>query len=102
VPNVFGTVMMIREALAHFGPNGGSIINIGSVASVSPTPGSVIYSATKGAVETITRPSRRAGRPAYPSEHAAGAGPDRDRRDARRRLIGSELEKELVVRTPLG
>jgi 3-oxoacyl-[acyl-carrier protein] reductase len=47
--------MMIREALAHFGPNGGSIINIGSVASVSPMLGSVIYSATKGAVETITR-----------------------------------------------
>jgi 3-oxoacyl-[acyl-carrier protein] reductase len=53
--NVLGTILMIQEVLAHLGPYGGCIINIGSVASVSPRPGSVIYSATKGAVATLTR-----------------------------------------------
>ena len=41
--------------MKHFGPNGGSVINISSMASMSPTPTAVVYSATKGAVDTITR-----------------------------------------------
>jgi 3-oxoacyl-[acyl-carrier protein] reductase len=53
--NVLGPLLTIREALAHFGPAGGSIINIGSVASVAPTPGSAVYAATKGALSTLTR-----------------------------------------------
>jgi 3-oxoacyl-[acyl-carrier protein] reductase len=31
------------------------VINVGSVASESPTPGSAVYAATKGAVATLTR-----------------------------------------------
>ena len=53
--NVLGPVLTIKEALAHFSASGGSVTNIGSVVSVSPTPGSTVYAATKGAVETITR-----------------------------------------------
>ena len=34
---------------------GGSIINIGSTAGISPRPGLVWYNATKGAVNTITK-----------------------------------------------
>ena len=46
--NVLGPVLTIKEALAHFSANGGSVINVGSVVSVSPTPGSTVYAATKG------------------------------------------------------
>ena len=53
--NVLGLLLATKEAMKHFGPNGGSVINISSIASVSPTPTAVIYSATKGAVDTITR-----------------------------------------------
>src|SRR5205085_5988558 len=52
--NVLGLLLATREAVKHFGPEGGSIINIGSVASTSAPPMSVVYSATKGAVDTIT------------------------------------------------
>jgi 3-oxoacyl-[acyl-carrier protein] reductase len=31
--NVLGVLLAIREALKHFGPDGGSVINIGSVVS---------------------------------------------------------------------
>jgi NAD(P)-dependent dehydrogenase (short-subunit alcohol dehydrogenase family) len=41
-------------AAKHFSPNGGSVINISSVASESPTPGASVYSATKGALDTLT------------------------------------------------
>jgi len=52
--NVLGAMLTIQQALKYFGPNGGSIINISSVASVSPTPGSGVYAATKAAVNTLT------------------------------------------------
>ena len=37
------------------GEGGGSIINIGSMASQTPPPGGSVYSATKGALDTITK-----------------------------------------------
>src|SRR5712691_9360671 len=53
--NVLGPILTIQEALKHFGPEGGSVINISSIASVNPTPHSVVYAATKSAVDAITR-----------------------------------------------
>jgi 3-oxoacyl-[acyl-carrier protein] reductase len=53
--NVLGVLLASREAMKYFGPHGGSVINISSMASMSPTPAAVVYSATKGAVDTITR-----------------------------------------------
>jgi 3-oxoacyl-[acyl-carrier protein] reductase len=50
-----GLLLATKEAMKHFGPDGGSVINISSMASMSPTPTAVVYSATKGAVDTITR-----------------------------------------------
>src|SRR5439155_20089655 len=43
------------EALKHFNSEGGSIINIGSLASSLTPPTAVVYNATKGAVDAITR-----------------------------------------------
>jgi 3-oxoacyl-[acyl-carrier protein] reductase len=52
--NVLGLLLASKEAVALIGPEGGSIINIGSaVATMAPAYGSV-YSATKGAVDSIT------------------------------------------------
>jgi 3-oxoacyl-[acyl-carrier protein] reductase len=53
--NVLGTLLTTQEALKHFNPDGGSIVNIGSLASVLTPPSGVIYNATKGAVDAITR-----------------------------------------------
>ena len=52
--NVLGTILATREAVKHFGPNGGSIINISSIASAGEAQ-AAIYSGTKGAVDSITR-----------------------------------------------
>ncbi len=52
--NVLGSILAIQEALKHFSPRGGSIINISSIASENPVPNSSLYSATKGAVDTLT------------------------------------------------
>ena len=53
--NVLGVITATQEAAKYFGPNGGSIINISSIASVGYMPNSVIYAASKSAVDSITR-----------------------------------------------
>jgi 3-oxoacyl-[acyl-carrier protein] reductase len=52
--NVLGLLLATKEAVALIGPEGGSIINIGSVVGSMPPPHSSIYSATKGAVDNLT------------------------------------------------
>src|SRR5678815_3509430 len=52
--NVLGLLLATREAVKYFGSQGGSVINIGSVASRLTPPTSSVYSATKGAVDAVT------------------------------------------------
>jgi len=52
--NVLGLLLTAREALRYF-DGGGSIINVSSAATSVTPPGSAVYTATKGAVDAITR-----------------------------------------------
>jgi 3-oxoacyl-[acyl-carrier protein] reductase len=51
--NVLGLLLTTQEAVKHFTDQGGSIINLSSVAARG-IPTASVYSATKGAVNTIT------------------------------------------------
>jgi 3-oxoacyl-[acyl-carrier protein] reductase len=53
--NVLGPILTIREALGYFGEGGGSVINLSSISSINPVPNSVVYSASKSAVDAITK-----------------------------------------------
>jgi 3-oxoacyl-[acyl-carrier protein] reductase len=53
--NVRGLLFATQAAASAFGDHGGSIINIGSVASLLAPAGGSVYSATKGAVDVLTR-----------------------------------------------
>jgi 3-oxoacyl-[acyl-carrier protein] reductase len=53
--NVFGLLLATQRAVAQFGPDGGSIVNIGSASSQLPSAGGAVYGATKGAVDVITK-----------------------------------------------
>lgn len=53
--NVLGLTLATQEAAKHFGPSGGSVINISSLVSFSPQPTAALYSGTKAAVDAITR-----------------------------------------------
>ena len=53
--NVLGSILTIQEAVKRFGPEGGSIINMSSIAASHPVPAGVIYASSKGAIETLTR-----------------------------------------------
>jgi 3-oxoacyl-[acyl-carrier protein] reductase len=53
--NVLGVILAVQEAVKAFDGAGGSVINIGTISSVNPSPNSLLYSASKGAIDTITR-----------------------------------------------
>jgi 3-oxoacyl-[acyl-carrier protein] reductase len=53
--NVLGLLLATQEAAKHFGPSGGSIVNISSVVATLAPPNGSVYSATKAAVNAITR-----------------------------------------------
>jgi 3-oxoacyl-[acyl-carrier protein] reductase len=53
--NVLGLILASQEAVKHFGPGGGSIVNISSVVATSAPPAASVYSATKAAVDAVTR-----------------------------------------------
>jgi 3-oxoacyl-[acyl-carrier protein] reductase len=52
--NVLGLLLTTQEALKYFTPAGGNVINISSLVSTLAPPHGSVYSATKGAVDTIT------------------------------------------------
>jgi 3-oxoacyl-[acyl-carrier protein] reductase len=99
--NVLGLLLTTQAALGHFDAKGGSIINIGSVAAVGLGTAAV-YSATKGAVDSITGAlaeelgprkirvnSLNPGMVETEGVHAAG-------------FIGSDFQKKTEADTPLG
>jgi len=53
--NVLGLILSTREALGYLGPEGGSIINVSSIVATVTPPNSSVYSATKAAVDAVTR-----------------------------------------------
>ena len=53
--NVLGALLATREALGYFGAAGGSVINLSSISSVNPVPNSVVYSASKSAIDAVTK-----------------------------------------------
>jgi 3-oxoacyl-[acyl-carrier protein] reductase len=52
--NLRGTIIMCRAALKHFGDDGGSIINIGSMSSERFSAGAVAYTASKAGITGVT------------------------------------------------
>lgn len=52
--NLLGPIWGMRAALAHFGAEGGDIVNISSLSGLGPVPGLSVYAATKAAVVSLT------------------------------------------------
>ena len=100
--NVLGVLLTSREAMKYFGPGGGSVINISSIASTSPVPAAVVYSATKGALDTITRVLATELGPRKIRVNAINPGGVETEGVHTLGIIGSDFEKQMVARTPLG
>jgi 3-oxoacyl-[acyl-carrier protein] reductase len=99
--NVLGPLLAIKEALKHFPAEGGSIINVSSVASFSPTPTAAVYSATKGALDTISLVLAHELGARNVRVNSLNPGGVETEGTHRIGVIGSEFEKQIVQRTPL-
>jgi 3-oxoacyl-[acyl-carrier protein] reductase len=53
--NVLGAILATQEAVKAFDGSGGSVINISTIASTNPSPNTLLYAASKSAIDTITR-----------------------------------------------
>jgi 3-oxoacyl-[acyl-carrier protein] reductase len=100
--NVLGPILAIQEAVKHFGPKGGSVINISSVASTSAPPNSVVYSATKGALDSVTRVLAKELGPRRIRVNTIAPGGVETEGVHAAGLMGSDFEKQVVAGTPLG
>jgi 3-oxoacyl-[acyl-carrier protein] reductase len=100
--NVLGLLLASQEAARSFGPAGGSIVNISSVVATSAPAGTSVYSATKAAVDAVTRSlakelgarkirvnSINPGMIETEGLHASG-------------LSSGDLRKQIEAQTPLG
>jgi 3-oxoacyl-[acyl-carrier protein] reductase len=100
--NVLGLILTTQEAVKYFGPGGGSVINIGSVVSSITPPMSVVYTATKGAVDAITRVLAKELGPRKIRVNSINPGGVETEGVHRIGMIGSPQEKQMVAQTPLG
>lgn len=99
--NVLGPLLTIKEALKHFPAEGGSIINVSSVAAFSPTPTAAVYSGTKGALDTISLVLAHELGARNVRVNSLNPGGVETEGTHRIGVIGSDFEKQIVQRTPL-
>ena len=98
---MLGTLLATKEALNHFNGSG-SVINLSSVVSTSPIPNSSIYSATKGAVDTLTIGLSRELAPRNIRVNVIAPGGVETEGTHEIGMVGSDFEKQIVAGTPLG
>lgn len=100
--NVLGLLLGTQQALPLFGPEGGSVINISSIVSSRAFPGAAVYSATKGAVDAITRVLSAELGSRHIRVNAINPGMIETEGTHTAGIIGSDFEKEIASKTPLG
>lgn len=100
--NVLGPILVTQEASKHFRREGGSVINIGSLVSAAAPPMSVVYSATKSALDAVTRVLAKELGARGIRVNSINPGPVHTEGFQSAGFQGSDFEKEAVARTPLG
>jgi 3-oxoacyl-[acyl-carrier protein] reductase len=100
--NVLGLLFATQQAVKYFGIDGGSIVNISSIASTAAPANLSVYNGTKAAVDAITKSIAKElgsrnirvnainpGMVETEGLHATGA-------------IGGDFQKQIEAQTPLG
>ncbi len=100
--NVLGLLFACQAAVNYFGPSGGSIVNVSSLASTGHMPNTSVYSATKAAVDSITRTLATELGPRKIRVNAINPGVVQTEGTQSAGIIESEFRKEVEAKTPLG
>jgi 3-oxoacyl-[acyl-carrier protein] reductase len=100
--NVLGLLLASQEAARHFGPQGGSIINVSSVVSAVGVPDASVYSGTKGAVDALTRSLARELGPRKIRVNTVNPGMVDTEGVRAAGIDESDFRKQVEQQTPLG
>jgi 3-oxoacyl-[acyl-carrier protein] reductase len=100
--NVLGLILSSKQAAKLIGPEGGSIINIGSAASSITPPNSVVYTATKGAVDAVTGVLAKELGPRKIRVNSINPGMVETEGVHSAGFIGGDFQKNLETTSPLG
>jgi 3-oxoacyl-[acyl-carrier protein] reductase len=100
--NVLGLILATQEAVKHFGPDGGSVVNIGSIVGKLAFPTTTVYAATKAAVDSITRTLGAELGPKKVRVNAVNPGMVETEGNADARDPENQFRKMVEAQTPLG
>jgi 3-oxoacyl-[acyl-carrier protein] reductase len=100
--NVLGLILASQEAVKHFGSDGGSIINISSVVATSAPPTTSVYSATKAAVDAVTRSLAQELGPRRIRVNSINPGMVETEGWHTAGIAESDFRKQVEAQTPLG
>jgi 3-oxoacyl-[acyl-carrier protein] reductase len=99
---VLGPILTVQEAIKQFGFEGGSVINISSLAGSNSMPYGVLYSAIKAAVENLTQGLSAELGPRKIRVNAIAPGYTRSEGTEAEGLLTESSVKQYVSVTPLG
>ena len=100
--NVLGPILTLQGAIREFGFEGGSVINISSIAGSNSMPNAALYSATKAAVENLTRGLSAELGPRKIRVNAIAPGYTHSEGTKAEGLLAQESIKRYASITPLG
>jgi 3-oxoacyl-[acyl-carrier protein] reductase len=100
--NVLGLILASQKAAEAFGTGGGSIINISSMAAISPPPTASVYSATKGAVDAISKALSKELGPRKIRVNSLNPGMVETEGVHTAGFMESDFHKQMIAQTPLG
>lgn len=100
--NVLGLLLTTQEAVKHFGAEGGSVVNVSSVAAALAPPNTAVYSATKAAVNAITKSLGQELGPRKIRVNAVNPGMIETEGTHGAGITESDFRKQIEAQTPLG
>jgi 3-oxoacyl-[acyl-carrier protein] reductase len=100
--NVLGLILTTQEAARHFGPDGGSVVNVSSIVSTLAAPNASVYSATKAAVDAVTRSLAKELGPRRIRVNSINPGMVETEGWRAAGLAESEMRRQTEANTPLG
>jgi 3-oxoacyl-[acyl-carrier protein] reductase len=100
--NVLALILASQEAVKHFGPDGGNIINVSSVAATSSPAGTSVYSATKAAVDAVTKSLAKELGPRKIRVNSINPGMIETEGLHASGIAASDFRRQTEVQTPLG
>lgn len=100
--NLIGTILCAQKAVEVMGKDGGNIINISSTVSINPMPGTLIYAATKAAVDNVTKVLAKELGAKKIRVNTISPGITETEGSHEQGFMGGEWEAQLVAQVPLG